>query len=279
MENILKAIVCGAADAAETHLGRRAEDFIGDDGLLHCGKCKMPREIVVDFPFGRLQTKVNCRCDIERIERDRIAYEQRMYAEMVAENRKQAFRQPGLAAARFGADSDKYTEAARRFVEHFPEFQKAGKGILLYGGVGVGKTYLAACIINALLDKGYTASVTDIRSISNDLFGKTEGKQAYIDDLCRKDIVLLDDLASERDTQYMNETAFTIINALYQSKVPVLVTTNLTVEQLKHPQSQAAERIYSRILEMCHPIKVEGEDRRRTRAASEYKAVNQLLGL
>ncbi len=279
MEDILKSIVFGAAGAAEAHFGRRAEDFVGDDGLLYCGKCKMPREIVVDFPFGRIQTKVKCRCDIERMERDRIAYEQRVYAEIVAENRKRAFRKPGLATVRFGENGDKYADAGKRFVEHFDEFRKAGKGILFYGGVGVGKTHLAACIVNALLDKGYKAIATDIRSISNDLFGKAEGKQAYIDDLCQNDLVMLDDLASERDTQYMNETVYTVIDALYQSKVPVIVTTNLTVEQLKHPQSQSAERVYSRILEMCHPIKMEGEDRRRIQAAKEFTATNELLGL
>ena len=262
MESEMRTIIGQAAAASKASIPVREGDRIGEDGLLVCGRCGMPREIMVDFPFGKVKVNVECRCDVERKEKDRITYEQRMFDEMVAENRRAAFPNSDLAAATFDkAGEDKYTSAGKRFVEHFDEFRRAGKGILLYGGVGTGKTHLAACVANSLLDKGYRVAMTDIRRVSNELFGRTDGKQAYIDRLCQNDLLV------------------TVINSRYQTRLPLIVTTNLTVEQLKHPKTQAEERIYSRILEMCHPVKVEGDDRRRIRAASEYTKTNQLLGL
>jgi DNA replication protein DnaC len=77
----------------------------------------------------------------------------------------------------------------------------------------------------------------------------------------------------------MNEVVYTIVNARYKAKLPLIVTTNLTTEQLKSPADVKTERTYSRVLEMCFPIKVEGVDIRREKARSEYKTMIDILGL
>jgi DNA replication protein DnaC len=121
--------------------------------------------------------------------------------------------------------------------------------------------------------------VTSVSYIANKLMGMFEGKNEYIESLNSYPLLVLDDLGAERNTEYMNEVVYTIINARYKAKLPLIVTTNLTTEQLKAPTDVTMARTYSRVLEMCFPIKVEGVDIRREKARNEYKTMSDILGL
>ena len=281
VENIIRAAVDQIQAAGAERLPPQESDYLGENGLLYCGRCHEPKQVLAEMPWGIIRPYIPCRCELEREAQKAAAADQRQRAERVARYRAEAFSDKALADFRFTAaadEQDKYLLAAKRYAAHFAEFREAGKGLLLYGGTGVGKTFLAACISNELLDHGYRARMTNVRRIANELFGLAE-KQEYIDKLSRYDLLVLDDLAAERATDYVAEITYTIINARCLSGLPLVVTTTRTVEEMKHPPTPAAERIYSRILEMCHPIKMEGPDRRRLRAAGEYQAINHLLGL
>ena len=156
----------------------------------------------------------------------------------------------------------KVTKIAKNFVDNFEAFKANGKGIVFCGGVGTGKTYMASCIANAIIDQGYTALVTNFAKIVNTLSGMYQGKQEYIDSLCRYDLLVIDDLATERNTEYMNEIVYTIIDSRYRSHKPLIVTTNLSYGAIRNPNDVNKQRIYSRITEMCYPVAVEGKDRR-----------------
>lgn len=171
------------------------------------------------------------------------------------------------------------SEIARRYAENFREMKDRGKGLLLYGTVGTGKTFAAACIANALIDQGVPALVTNFARLTNTIGGMYEGKQQYIDGLSRFDLLVIDDLASERDTEYMNEIVFQIIDSRYRSSLPLIVTTNLTAEEIKHPAEVKRQRIFSRLLEMCIPVEVKGADRRKEALKSDFNELKDLLGL
>lgn len=47
------------------------------------------------------------------------------------------------------------TAGMKKYCENFSDLRKSGKGILLYGTVGTGKSFFAACIVNELVSKGY----------------------------------------------------------------------------------------------------------------------------
>ena len=91
------------------------------------------------------------------------------------------------------------------------------------------------------------------------------------------DLVILDDLSAERQTDYMQETVFTIVNTRYESKLPLIVTTNMDFQQIRNPDGLAQERIFSRIAAMCYPIPVAGSDRRKQMARDSLNEWKEVL--
>jgi DNA replication protein DnaC len=106
-----------------------------------------------------------------------------------------------------------------------------------------------------------------------------EGKQEYLDSLNNYPLLVLDDLSTERQTEYMLEIVYNVIDARYRAKLPLIITTNLTREELMNPADIRYKRIFSRLFEMCTPIEVEGHDRRHAALKNDIAATKQLLGL
>ena len=240
------------------------DDYIGEDGLLYCGKCHTPKQCYVpaisDKPMPCL-----CRCESEaRDIAERTAKEERdkMRIERL---RASAFPDLTLAFWNFGRDDTKNKQVStlsKSYVEQFDDMLKAGEGILFYGDVGTGKTFYACCIANALIDNGHPCFVTNFTRLVNELFSCTD-KQAYIDDLNRYDLLVIDDFGVERNTEYMNEIVTNVIDARYVAHKPMIITTNLSLKELTTPANLEQKRMYSRLLDMCHPVAVKGDDRRK----------------
>ena len=144
---------------------------------------------------------------------------------------------------------------------------------MFYGSVGTGKSFMAACIANELLDRGYSCFMTTFARIFNE-YQETWEKQSYIRRLMQYDLLIIDDLAMERDTSTMNEIVFNVIDERNRCRKPLIVTTNLTGDELKHPADVSKSRIYSRLFEMCIPFHVTGNDRRKEKLAAMLKQVD-----
>jgi DNA replication protein DnaC len=121
--------------------------------------------------------------------------------------------------------------------------------------------------------------MTNFARIANTASGMWEGKQEYYDSLNDYQLLVLDDLAAERKTEYMSEIVFNVIDARYRAGLPLIVTTNLTSEELKHPADISYQRTFSRLLEMCIPLEVEGKDKRLEKLKADIKPMKDLLGL
>lgn len=76
-------------------------------------------------------------------------------------------------------------------------------------------------------------------------------------------LVVLDDFGMERGTEYSIETVFSVIDARYNSKKPVIITTNLPLKTINNPGDVAHKRSYDRISEMCVPVLFEGDSLRK----------------
>lgn len=253
-------------------------EYIGEDGLLHCSICHRKTQTKVSF-MGMNKT-VRCICDCKKKEMQ--AYEDRVKREECERKRSVCFAESNMWKWTFENDDRKnprISDAMQNYVKNFTEFKKDGKGLLLYGTVGTGKTYLAACIANALIDMEYSVIMTNFTRILNQLQEKDVDKQKFIDSFNKYSLLILDDLGVERSTEYAQEQVFNVIDSRYRSGLPFIITTNLTADELKKPQAVGYSRIYDRILERCHPVKVEGVSRRRENLKSDFADTQRLLGL
>ena len=277
------SIIEGIAKASENTIPINDGDYIDSEGLLCCGKCHTRKQTIIVLANGKqLKPRCVCKCEQERMHEEEEKRKAKELEEKVKELRKMGF--PDAEMSRFTFENDDrsneyISDVAKRYADNFTTMYSKHKGLLLFGTVGTGKTYIAACIANALIDRGYTCLVTNFARLTNTISGMYDGKQEYIDGLDRFSLLVIDDLASERDTEYMNEIVTNIIDARYRSGKPMIVTTNLTSEELKNPRDVRKQRIYSRLMEMCIPLEVKGTDRRKKKLIDEKNEFDELLGL
>lgn len=67
-------------------------------------------------------------------------------------------------------------------------------------------------------------------------------------------MLIIDDLGVEKKTEYNLEIIYKIIDDRLTHKKPMIITTNLTLDEIKHPESRGLARIYCRIEENYIPI-------------------------
>ena len=264
-------------DALSSQVPKSASEYMGDDGLLHCSVCNGKLQTQIDF-LGKKKT-VRCVCQCMRKEREE--QKERERKEAIERQRRICFAESNMSTWTFANDDrnkPKISDAMKRYVESFDEFKRDGRGILLYGTVGTGKTYYAASVANGLIDKGYSVLMTNFARLSNQIQGTWE-KNDVIDDLSRYSLIILDDLGAERKSEYMQEIVFNIIDSRYRTGLPFFITTNLSIEEIKKPIDITCSRIYDRILERCFPIEISGESRRRKNVKDTFFDTKDKLGL
>ena len=256
-------------------------DYTGENGLLYCGKCNTPKQTKITVLGKEYYPYCICKCEEERLNKEEAERKQRDLAEKVKDLRKTGFPDKEMLQWTFANDdmeNEQITKAMKRYVENFPELKKQGKGLLLYGNVGRGKTYAACEVANALIDKGYSVLVTNFARIVNTLQGTFE-KQEYIDSLNDFSLLVIDDLSAERDTTFMKEQIFQVVDARYRANLPMIITTNLSLDEIKKTDDLEHSRIYDRIIEKCFPIEVKGQNRRYKAVSESYGDMKELLGL
>lgn len=266
------------ADEMSEKIPKPDNEYVGYDGFLHCSICHKRVQTEVEI-FGKKKI-VRCICDCKKKELE-AEKETEMQKEL-ERKRMVCFAETNMRNWNFRNDdrrNPKISDAMKRYADHFLEFKEMGKGLLIHGPVGTGKTYFAACIANEIIDQGHTALVTNFARLTNQIQGKFEGKQEYIDSLNMYSILIIDDLGAERKSEFMQEMVFNIIDSRYRTGLPFIITTNLTTEEIKKPQDVGYARIYDRILERCFPVEVSGTSRRRQNVKETFFDVKEKLGL
>ena len=163
---------------------------------------------------------------------------------------------------------------ASKFVDFYPAMMTPGRGLLLTGSAGLGKTHLAVGILKVLvLEKGanglfcyYQQLLKDIQDSYNPRTSTTELQ--ILDPVFQAEILVLDDLGSLKPTDWVWDTVAMILNTRYNYKRTTIVTTNF--DNLAANQASGnitlgdriGDRMRSRLLEMCREVKMQGVDYR-----------------
>ena len=259
----------------------REDEYINESGLICCSKCRTPRQKRIEVTGRTIEPRCLCKC--QQVDRDKREQEQKHqeFLDMVARNRSVGLPDPELRKHTFENDlgyNQKQIRMARRYVQHWEELRKNSTGLLLWGDVGTGKSFIAGCIANALLDKGVPVIMTNFARLLNKLTDMYAGdRNAYIDSFKRYPLMIIDDLGVERNSEFAREQVFGVIDSRYRSELPMIVTTNLTLEELQHPEDLSRSRIYDRILERCLPIRVNEQNIRELNQAATFAQAKQLL--
>ena len=279
VKEMTSTILDGVFQAAAEQNKPEPGDYIGKDGLIYCGKCNTPKQAKALFFGEEVTAFCMCRCKTEAFEAEKAKERQREREMEIERNRSTAFPPySNYSNAKFdNADMSKQLKQCQRYCVVYPEhYADSGKGLLLYGDTGAGKSFAAACIANYWLDKGLRVIYTTVSRIANKLQSSFEGRNEYLDELNAVSLLVIDDIRAERHTEFMNETLFSVIDGRTNAHKPLIVTTNVDIMQEERDITE--QRIMSRLRGACIPIRFDGQDRRCERFCRTFEEDMRILG-
>ena len=230
--------------------------------------------------MGKNQHPVECACHKAEREQQEAAIKAQKHLDLVRRLKADGFSDSALLDWTFANDNGRSPQMhhAHRYVEQWQTMRSENIGLLFWGGVGTGKSFLAGCIANAPIAQEVPVRMTNFAHILNELSNSFSGRNEVVDRLCRYPLLIIDDFGMERGTEYALEQIYNIVDSRYRSRKPLIVTTNLTLDEIRHPQDTAHARIYDRLLEMCVPISCIGVSFRKETAQEKLERLRSLVG-
>lgn len=140
-------------------------------------------------------------------------------------------------------------------------FKRGASNLLFMGSTGLGKTHLSLAIANVVINKGYSVIYGTAQNILNDLQNENFGRADNIRYTERAvqgcDLLIIDDLGTEYKNNYTIACLYNIINSRLSAKLPTIISTNYTFDELEEKYDQ---RITSRITGEYKPLILIGND-------------------
>lgn len=263
------------------HREPKEDEYVNKaDGLIYCAKCHTPRQCVIHHGDRIVTPPVMCDCQRIAEEKAEAAFQKRQEEFRIERMKASGLQDRYLHDYTFANDKgyNPEIEKAQRYVTEWAMMKENCIGLLLWGNVGTGKTFIAACIANALIEKGVSVLMTNFSKILNSLSCMYDvDRNNFIESFNRYSLLIIDDLGIERNSEFALEQVFNVIDSRYRSKKPLIITTNLTLDELKHPKDLAHARIYDRVLERCVPLKVNLQNIRQLNAANTLRSAKKLF--
>ena len=149
-------------------------------------------------------------------------------------------------------DPEKTPEVFKKSVDKIKD--SFGKGLFIFGGTGTGKTYA----LYALTVK-FGMKIRNYSNILERVYNDLNNKYYYLKSISDDKYVVIDDIGTEKHTEYNQDILYTLINDVYMAKKRLFISTNLTPEEF---EEKYGERIFSRLCEMCEFVEFTGPDKR-----------------
>lgn len=244
------------------------------DGLLYCGICHTPKQCR-PLHLDRI-VPCQCACRERRYQSERELQKREEERLRVESLRVSGVSDRALRNCRF--ENARETDTLRKCRNYAKNWDRAlceNIGLLLWGDTGGGKTFSAACIANAVIDRGIPVLITSFPRL---LAAGWDEREDFLRNVHRFPLLILDDLGAERGTEYALESVYSVIDERYKSGKPLIVTTNLHIKELQNAKNMEYKRIYQRVLEMCTALYVEPQTFRGESASKKKQAVMEILG-
>lgn len=139
---------------------------------------------------------------------------------------------------------------------------------MFYGTVGTGKSFLSSCIAKELIEQGklviYFSSAQLFETLSRSTFDRNseEAASGIYEDIYECDLLIIDDLGTELTNAFVSSQLFSCLNNRHLRRKSTIITTNLSLEELRDRYS---DRIFSRITSNYGMCKLTGRDIRITK--------------
>ena len=283
------------AGYASGEIKLKEDEFLGDDGLPYCKKCKTKRFWSLDE--GRVCMPGACKCMSEAAEKARQEEEARKRMEAFNEQKRLSlmgarYQNIMFANATITEHNRKAYMKAKNYVEKSGEVLANNIGLYIYGDNSSGKTFLMACICNELLWQSernsciYTNLATILNEIRASYDGNGMGECAILNHLQYYKFAFIDDLGKEflgreynaASSKWAEEKLFEVLNARYNAQKPTIFSSNYSISELASVLG-LDKAIVERINEMAtRVIKLEGDDFRSI-ARDEKSEIAKKLGI
>jgi DNA replication protein DnaC len=255
-------------------------DYI-KDGLRHCAVCHEPKqfrgETLNENAAGLILHRM-CKCARDAQEQEEKEREQKQTRDLAERIHKEMLPSEKQRQCTFeAAEPSKAIDIAKKYVNNWPKFKADGTGLVFYGGVGTGKTYVALCIANALMQNPCTVRFWSAAEIVSKLSAKDTRQEEFFDKVQKAELVIIDDLGAEHSSDYAQSVICRVIDTRRESGKPFIVTTNYSPAELAAPKDPLKARTFDRVLGSCLPVEVSGESRRINERKERLEAARNFL--
>ncbi len=257
----------------KTVIGCKKNDYV-EGGILYCGSCHTPKQVKIRFGGDEKIVFCLCKCAEERMQKEEELKNGKDRKVSIKSLRINGIRD--IKARRYSfsiAEDTPNIQKCKMYVEKWDEMYKNNNGLLFWGSPGCGKTFAAGCIANALIDQNIPTLVTSFPRILNSFHDKS----AVIESMRKFDLVVIDDLGVERQSEYALETVYMVIDERYKADKPMIITTNLQYSEMENPKNIEYARIYDRILGVCVPVFFGEGSRRKKQGKDKLKNAREIF--